>query len=298
MTDCKLVESFFVEQTAKYRALINQYLQHSLEDMLPANTEADRELKQSVQYSLLQNGKRFRPVLCLLTAQALHRGEGFSEEKVLPLAAAIEMIHTYSLIHDDLPCMDNDDFRRGQPTNHKVFGESTALLAGDCLLTLSFELLAQKFSDNSTLAVQLIRLLSQAAGFVGMIGGQAVDIKAKTDKFSQIDDLLKMHARKTGAMIRICCEGAALIAGVQGKDIILWRKFGEQLGLAFQIKDDLLDSEPEKLEVGSIPELIGWEQTKLLLESTQNQAQLILNELGLANCLLKNMLEYNLSREL
>lgn len=298
MTDCKIVESFFIEQTAKQRALINHYLQNCLEELLPANTEADRELKKSVQYSLLQNGKRFRPVLCLLTAQALNRGEGSIEEKVLPLAAAIEMIHTYSLIHDDLPCMDNDDFRRGQPTNHKVFGESTALLAGDCLLTLSFELLAQKFADNSALAVQLIRLLSQAAGFVGMIGGQAVDIKAKTDKLSQIDDLLKMHARKTGAMIRICCEGTALISGAQEKELLLWRKFGEHLGLAFQIKDDLLDSEPEQLEEGSIPELIGWDQTKLLLETTQHQAQLILNELGQANCLLKNMLEYNFSREL
>ena len=294
MTDCKLVESFFIEQTAKQRALINQYLQHNLEELLPANTEADLELKKSVQYSLLQNGKKFRPVLCLLTAQALH----CAEEKVLPLAAAIEMIHTYSLIHDDLPCMDNDDFRRGQPTNHKVFGESTALLAGDCLLTLSFELLANKFPDNSALAVQLIRLLTQAAGFAGMIGGQAVDIKAKTDKLTRVDDLLKMHARKTGAMIRICCEGTALVAGAKDKEILLWKKFGEQLGLAFQIKDDLLDSEPGKLEEGSIPELLGWDQTKILLEETQSQAQLILTELGLANCLLKNMLEYNFSREL
>lgn len=285
---------------AQLRTEIDGFLLKATDQFLSEDTPADRNLKKSIQYSLLQNGKRFRPSLCLLTAQTMD----CPQEKALPFAAAIEMIHTYSLIHDDLPCMDNDDFRRGQPTNHKVFGESTALLAGDCLLTLSFELITEHYAAQPELALKLIRLLAQAAGFVGMIGGQAVDLNAKINKLSDINSLLNMHARKTGAMIRVCTEGAALIALANRQSSVnanalldQWRSFGEKLGLAFQIKDDLLDSAEHALEEGSIPELLGIEQTHSLLKQTQQEAANILAQMNLSNGLLLDLLNYNFQRE-
>ena len=218
------------------------------------------KLKQSIAYSYSRGGKRFRPVLSLLIAEtfAVH------PQRVLPWAMAVEMIHTYSLIHDDLPCMDNDDFRRGEPTNHKKFGETTALLAGDALLTEAFALIAQSYKEDPAIGLRLVALLSQAAGLFGMVGGQAIDLEFQKLKPS-FADLEQMHLMKTGALIRVSAEGAALICGLPSEKIQLCRQFGERLGLAFQIQDDLIDAK-EKQEPGSFPEVLGLEQTENYLK--------------------------------
>jgi geranylgeranyl diphosphate synthase type II len=249
-------------------------------------------LKKSVEYSLLSEGKRFRPSLCVLIAEA------FSQDPavVLPWACAIEMIHTYSLIHDDLPCMDNDDFRRGKPTNHKVFPESTALLAGDALLTEAFSLLATEYAHKSHLGLRLVGLLAQAAGCQGMVGGQALDLSAKADLQTK-EELLLMHRLKTGALIRVCCEGAAVICERTSQEVELCRKFGEDLGLAFQLADDILDSQDSKLEKGSLPASIGLEQTKLDLLQVSEQAQSRLRDLAFKSGSLRKLVEYNLQRK-
>jgi geranylgeranyl diphosphate synthase, type II len=195
-------------------------------------------LMESMAYSLYNGGKRFRPSLCLQATELL----GGKREEALAYAAAVEMVHTYSLIHDDLPCMDNDSVRRGQPTNHIRFGEPLALLAGDGLLTEAFYLIAQHYEDKGTQAALLVGALSRAAGSSGMVGGQAMDmgLGVATDSFER---LLLSHGGKTAALIACTLEGAAIVAGLDKTTAQELRVFGEKLGLAFQVKDDILDGE-------------------------------------------------------
>lgn len=235
------------------------------------------DLQKSINYSLLKGGKRFRPVLCLLVAEAF----GAQPARVLPWACAIEMIHTYSLIHDDLPALDNDSVRRGEPTNHIVFGEATALLAGDALLTESFGYLAKSYRAQPVIGLQLIQVLTESAGILGMIGGQTIDLKAKLTSLST-EDLAKMHEMKTGALIRACTEGAAIICGLPEHKIQICREFGASLGFAFQLKDDLLDS-ADTIEKGSWPEAIGLQKTKQKLEQVSALASQKLVDLQIAN---------------
>ncbi|MBQ2754889.1 MAG: polyprenyl synthetase family protein [Clostridia bacterium] len=185
---------------------------------------------ESANYSISNGGKRIRPVLTMEVCKLF----GGDIENVKHFACALEFIHTYSLIHDDLPCMDNDDLRRGKPTNHKVYGDAIAVLAGDGLLTYAFETVLNSPCDKKAEAGLC---LAKLAGFDGMVGGQVIDIKGATNKEMLID----LHKRKTGALI---CAGAylgAISAGAEGKDIDNVMQFAENLGLAFQIKDDLLD---------------------------------------------------------
>lgn len=250
-----------------------------------------RKLKESISYSYSRGGKRFRPVLSLLIAESF----AVHPQKVLPWALAVEMIHTYSLIHDDLPCMDNDDFRRGEPTNHKVYGETTALLAGDALQAEAFHLLAKSYSDDPALGLKLVHLLSQASGFSGMVGGQAIDLEFQQHR-PQLEELTKMHEMKTGALIRVSAEGAALICGLPEDKVKAVKEFGEHLGLAFQIKDDLLDAQ-EKDEPGSFPSVIGKAETQALLASISKRAIDCLQMLGIPQGPLVELIEYNSNRE-
>lgn len=229
-------------------------------------------LLESVRYSLLQEGgKRFRPVLAMLTAEAL----GGAPERALPFGAAIECIHTYSLIHDDLPAMDNDDLRRGQPTNHKAYDEATAILAGDALLTEAFQMIAESYGDEPSIAIHLVREAAQAAGLHGMVGGQAIDMGAKSEAIA-LDELRTMHALKTGALIRVSARGGAIAAGASDRQIQEITFFAENLGLAFQVADDLLDYDPAKVEPGSYPALLGPERTReFLSELTQTSLKSI-----------------------
>lgn len=239
-------------------------------------------LQKSFAYSLSQGGKRFRPVISLLIGEAF----GVPPQKILPWALAIEMIHTYSLIHDDLPCMDNDDFRRGEPTNHKVFGEDIALLAGDVLQTEAFALIAEKFQAEPATALQLVKVLAEAIGAQGMVSGQAIDMGFK-DQQMQESELLLMHALKTGALIRAAVEGAAVVCGIPGDKRQLCRSYGEDLGLAFQLKDDLLDSEEGKVQNLNFPQK---------LEQVSKMAKMNLQNLGISQGPLVEMIDYNLQR--
>lgn len=233
-------------------------------------TEKLKAFQESVEYSLSGGGKRFRPVLCLATADLFSSSY---QERVLPLALAIEMIHTYSLIHDDLPCMDNDDERRGKPTNHKVYGESTALLAGDALLTEAFKVLAEGSADPKN-TLKVISLVSECAGTLGMIGGQYVDLSSQKNKVN-VEELSQMQINKTGALIRASIVGAAILCEASPEQIKALEEFSRYIGLNFQIADDILDK--DKKELGSFVEVIGLDKSKKLLEDLTQKSLATLN---------------------
>ena len=200
-----------------------------MRDGCPAN------LREAIRYSLLAPGKRLRPMLVLLAAEAV----GGSIEAAMPAACAVEMIHAYSLVHDDLPGMDDDDLRRGQPTCHKKYGEATAILAGDALLTMAFEVVARQI-EPPEVAAACCAALAEAAGPCGMVGGQADDVAAPGGD-GGVDELVSIHNRKTGALIRVSLKLGALVAGADAGQLTALEEYGRRLGLAFQITDDLLD---------------------------------------------------------
>ncbi len=204
-------------------------------------------LLDAEQYSLFAGGKRIRPTLVLEFCRLF----GGRDEAALPFAAAVEMIHTYSLIHDDLPCMDNDDLRRGKPTNHKVFGEAIALLAGDALLTGAFEVASTNTAVTPEIAAMATAYLAANAGRYGMIGGQVMDIAGEHRKLSA-EELLKLHSLKTGALINASCVLGALAAGISPGDSAMEKVvlYAEKIGLAFQIVDDLLDQTGDEKLLG------------------------------------------------
>ncbi len=228
-------------------------------------------LRDSMRYSLEAGGKRLRPVLCLTSAMLFES----DVEKILPFASAIEMIHTYSLIHDDLPAMDDDDLRRGKPSNHKAFDEATAILAGDGLLTDAFGLMCMADVPPATL-VEAIREFALAAGSSGMVGGQALDMMYTGGAAISFDDLKEMHAMKTGALIRASCLCGAILAGADGEGRRHVADFGRELGIAFQIVDDILDIVSDTATLGkpagsdiekrknTYPALLGLEESKSL----------------------------------
>lgn len=219
---------------------------------------------ESLKYSLLGEGKRFRPVLCLAIADLL----GKKHSLVLPLALAIEMIHTYSLIHDDLPCMDNDDLRRGKPTHHKVFGESTALLAGDALLTESFRVVSEHAEDPAN-TLKVIHLLTECAGSLGMIGGQYVDLSTQKNKVG-VEALSQMQINKTGALIRAAIVGSSILCDATYEQMKALEEFAKYIGLNFQIADDILDH--QKNELGSFVSVLGLDESKKLLHKLTNES--------------------------
>ena len=244
----------------------NDYMKKYLAERFEGKVEGTDTYVEALEYSIFSGGKRFRPALVLMTGEAF----GVSDEKLLPFAAAVEMVHCFSLVHDDLPCMDNDDFRRGKPTVHRAYSEDIALLAGDGLLCEAVQLLTEEYADEPELAVKLISLLMNSSGSTGMIAGQVVDLKAQKEKLD-IAELEQVHLHKTGALIRCCTQGAALIAGLSAMEQEHLSEFALQLGLSFQIKDDLLEVEDNKVELGSYPGLIGVVATnKLLMESVES----------------------------
>lgn len=279
----------FESELKKRIEAVDEYIHRYFHSMDLPSGAAILELKESMYYSAGSGGKRFRPVLSLLI------GELFSvpASRVLAFATAVELIHTYSLIHDDLPCMDNDDFRRGKPTNHKVYGETTALLAGDALLTEAFLLIAKEYKDNGFLAAQLCELLSRAAGVRGMVGGQAIDLKAKN---LTVEELTHLHNLKTGRMIQVAAEGAAIVAGASPKEIESLAKFGEYLGLAFQVADDILDHGEKDQEARSFTGLLGVEGTKTYLQEISEKALQELHKIPSRSDILEHMIEFNRQR--
>lgn len=215
----------------------HDYIENYLRDYyLQFRGEPQGELFEAMEYSLLAGGKRLRPVLVFEFCR-LCSG---SWKSAAPFAAAIEMIHTYSLIHDDLPCMDNDDYRRGRLTNHKVYGESMAILAGDALLTDAFAMAASAKLPNPEDMATAIQVLSRNAGSLGMVGGQVLDIRSEQRKCTE-QEVLDIQSRKTGALISAACVLGAIAGGASQRQIQAAAGFAECLGLAFQIRDDMLD---------------------------------------------------------
>ena len=194
-------------------------------------------LNEAMSYSLNTGGKRVRAILCLLSYSIYKK----DYEKILNIALGIEMIHTYSLIHDDLPCMDNDDLRRGKPTNHKVYGDAIATLAGDALLNEAMNIFFDFSLKNGENSLRACSIISKASGADGMIGGQVVDIINEGNKDISIDELNYMHTKKTGELIRAAVVSGAILAGANEDDMKILSDYGYKLGLAFQIKDDILD---------------------------------------------------------
>ena len=214
----------------KYLEQIEAYLHACFTDDQP-----QRILFESMRYSLLAGGKRLRPIFVLAFCELC----GGDTEKALPFAAAMEMVHTYSLIHDDLPCMDNDDYRRGKLTNHKVYGEATACLAGDALLTAAFGQLASAQLPPEHI-VEAVHVLSTCAGELGMVGGQILDMNAE-NRLCTAQEVYDIQSRKTGALISAACQLGVIAAGSTKEQQNAAAEYAEHLGLAFQIRDDILD---------------------------------------------------------
>jgi geranylgeranyl diphosphate synthase type II len=269
---------------------IHSYFARCFADLKAPAESPVAELVQAMLYSAGEGGKRFRPVLSLLIAEAFD----CPRERVLPFAMAVEMIHTYSLIHDDLPSMDNDDLRRGKPTNHKVYGEATALLAGDALLTEAFFLLGRDYQSEPATALKLVQMLSLAAGVRGMVGGQAIDLKAKD---LSVKELTHLHELKTGRLIQVAAEGAAVLAGATTSQQDSIAKFGATLGLAFQVADDILDQDEKDQGPRSFVTLLGVQGTKDYLKELSDQAHEFLRKLPRPSPALENLIEFNLLRE-
>ncbi|NMB34178.1 MAG: polyprenyl synthetase family protein [Clostridium sp.] len=293
----------FKEKLEGYANLICDHLaEYVTEKALPEGVIYD-----AMRYSLMAGGKRLRPVLALGVCDML----GGNQKEVLPFACAIEMIHTYSLIHDDLPAMDNDDFRRGKPTNHKIYGEAMAILAGDALLNLAFEVLLgeiAKADHNQKLKIRAAGEIAKASGINGMVAGQVIDLKYE-GKGICADTLKRMHKYKTGALIKTPVISTAILCKSKEASLLKIESFADNLGIAFQIKDDILDVEgsTEKLGkmVGSDAEnkkstyvsLYGLKKSKELLAETTNKAIENLEEFGTKAKFLTELAKYLLNRE-
>ena len=230
-----------------YLSRRKQLVEASLEKIFPTASGLEKKVVEAARYSLFAGGKRLRPILCLAAAEVA----GGDIQTVMPAACALEMIHTYSLIHDDLPAMDNDDYRRGVLTNHKVFGEAVAILAGDALLTEAFEYLASCARDGISpgRVLEVIRIAVKAAGYRGMIGGQVIDLECENQTVS-LATVEYMHIHKTGALLSASLEIGAILGGGDEAQTRAMKTYGHHMGLAFQITDDLLDVEGD-------PELMG-----------------------------------------
>jgi geranylgeranyl diphosphate synthase type II len=232
----------------------------ALERWLPGPPACPPRVSEAMRYSLFAGGKRLRPILALAAAEAVASANGddpdLARALALPVACALELIHTYSLVHDDLPAMDDDTLRRGRPTSHVVFGEGLAILAGDGLLTEAFAVMAREPAVDAdavlvTRKVRAIRIVADAAGACGMVGGQAVDLEAAgSGEGFDGDGLRAMHARKTGALIRASAAAGAVLAGATDDQLEAIERFASELGLAFQIVDDILDVEGASVELG------------------------------------------------
>ncbi|MBE6811899.1 MAG: polyprenyl synthetase family protein [Ruminococcaceae bacterium] len=252
-----------------------QMFEEALPSFVAVAEHEKADMREMLMYSLESGGKRVRPVLCLAFCELC----GGKAENALPFAAAVEFIHTYSLVHDDLPCMDNDDYRRGKLSSHKKYGEANALLAGDALLTHAFSLIAQAVEQKSVsaqAAIKAVGVLSSCAGLNGMIGGQFVDL-AMEGKKSTIDDLFLMDRYKTAALIRAACQLGCIAAGATAEMIEKSGQFAENLGLAFQIVDDLLDDEDETSSdkvnnKATYPALLGAQRARELAEEYTKNA--------------------------
>ena len=282
--------------------------EEALAEALPSDPDTPPDLLEAMRYSLMAGGKRLRPILVLLAAEAC----GADPRDAMPAACAVEMVHTYSLIHDDLPAMDDDDLRRGQPTSHVAFGEAMAILAGDALLTRAFEVLAADLPDP-VVAAECCRVLASAGGSDGMVGGQVADLAATNTSPESVDDPLQVlgdiHRRKTGRLLAASLELGAVVAGAdkQVRESLL--DYGQQVGLAFQVADDLLDVEGDINRTGktsgrdahlgkwTYPALAGNDTSRRLARNCIASACAAVEPLGEAGEPLKVLAEFVIERD-
>lgn len=287
------------------KQLVNdiKIIEDALNQYLPEKNNPQSIIYDSMRYSLLAGGKRLRPVLMLETGKMC----GGNLSDLIPFACAIEMIHTYSLIHDDLPAMDNDDLRRGMPTNHIKFGESIAILAGDALLNKAFEIVSATNTQNPSLTLRAISILAKSAGTEGMIGGQVVDLESENKMIDS--DLLKyLHSLKTGAIIRSSCVIGAVLSGASDEQVKAADDFALNLGIAFQIQDDILDVTGSEKSLGkpigsdkennknTYVTLFGLDKARTLSEKYSKKSIDALNIFGDKAGFLKDMTLYLLNR--
>jgi len=256
-------------------------VERALRALCESWVDAPQTLRAVIEYSLFAGGKRLRPALALGAAE-LVSGD---DRPAMPAACALEMIHTYSLMHDDLPSMDDDDLRRGKPTAHKVYGEANAILAGDALLTMAFDAAAESGS------AAVVREIARAAGVAGMVGGQVIDLESENKQLT-LEQLRRLHACKTGALIRASLRAGAMLGGASEDALAALTRFGEAIGLAFQIADDILDVVGEETALGkrvgsdankhksTYPQLLGLERARQLADETAGEAMAALAGFG------------------
>ncbi len=293
---------------------IKDYLQNrsalvdrALERWMPGEDVLPRALHQAMRYSVFAGGKRLRPILMIAACESLggHAGQ------VLHAACAMEMIHTYSLIHDDLPAMDDDDFRRGRPTNHKVYGEATAILAGDALLTEAFRILADAEANRSVppaTVIKVIELVARYAGSQGMVGGQVVDMESE-GKEIDFPTLEYIHTHKTGGLILASVQVGALLGGADDSQVAAIKRFGGAAGLAFQIADDILDVVGDQQHLGknvgsdqargkaTYPAQLGLEEARQRADELCEIAVSALAPLGKSAEILQELARYIVNRD-
>lgn len=285
----KMVKADFKEYLQRKRKLIDQ----ALDEYLPDENKEPQSLHKAMRYSVFAGGKRLRPILAMASFEAV----GGKGKKILPVASALEMIHTYSLIHDDLPCMDDDDLRRGKPTLHKVYGEGMAVLAGDALHALAFELLLKA---KNYLVVEEV---AKAIGTEGMIGGQVRDLEAEGRGVS-LKEVEYIHTHKTGRLLRGSIRAGATLGGAEAKKLLALSAFGERFGLAFQIVDDILDIVGEEKVLGkktgsdkanskaTYPGVIGLDESKILAKDLLRKAKGSLKILKKKSWVFDNLADY------
>ena len=281
-----------------------ELINRELDGIYAENTALNTTLAKSMNYSLMAGGKRLRPILVMAAADAV----GADGEKFLHLATSIEMIHTYSLIHDDLPAMDNDDYRRGKLTNHKVFGDGIAVLAGDALLTLAFEVIADSPNVDTEKKLKVIKEMSHAAGAEGMVGGQVIDLESEGKKID-MDTLRKMHSAKTGALFCAAIRSGAILGGATDKQLADLTQYARHFGLAFQITDDILDVTGDEASIGkpvgsdeknhksTYVTLGPLESARELAQTAVDEAKKALADFGKEADFLRELVDYLISRK-
>ncbi|KNZ70734.1 polyprenyl synthetase [Thermincola ferriacetica] len=282
-------------------------IEDALSQYLPGEDEYPETIHQSMRYSMLAGGKRLRPVLVLAAAEAV----GGDVKKVIPAACAIEMIHTYSLIHDDLPAMDDDNYRRGKPTNHVVYGEAIAILAGDALLTLAFEVLSSLVEEPGIAPQKVLRVIKEislAAGSRGLIGGQVVDIGSENLDISA-ETLKYIHINKTGALFKAALKTGAILSSASEEQITALSRYAHFLGLGFQITDDILDIEGDTEKLGkpvgsdikkkkaTYPSIFGLQEAKQMAREAVAESLMSLEGFDERADFLREMARYLLERD-
>lgn len=281
-----------------------ELIERSLQEELDKTEVLDDTLRASMAYSLMAGGKRLRPILLMAAADAI----GADGTKFLPTACALEMIHTYSLIHDDLPAMDNDDYRRGKLTNHKVYGDGIAILAGDALLTLAFTVILRQKDVPAEALLRVVDEISRAAGAAGMVGGQVLDLKAENRKIS-MEELQHIHMGKTGALFHAALRSGAILAGASKEQLAALTAYADHFGLAFQITDDILDvignaedigkpvGSDEKNHKSTYVTLTSLSQAQELARRTAKEAEEALRIFGNEAAFLRELVTYLIHRK-